>query len=129
VVVLDCVITHTSVWFLDREIHQLVTEVIPKAQVNPIPVTLVSLPGFTSCTNFDYDAPHFGQSGFRGISIFISDSLQVIKFSIPECGFHEHLWLLLSLNTNDYLLMVCIYCKLSLDKTSLTTHLFSQFHS
>ena len=52
-----------------------VTEVIPKAQVNPIPLSLISLPDFTLYTNFDCDAHNLGQSGFRGISIFISDSL------------------------------------------------------
>ena len=53
----------------------ILTEVIPKAQVNPIPLSQLAIPGYNFYINFDYNATNLGNSGQRGIIVYFSTIL------------------------------------------------------
>ena len=54
----------------------LLCEVIPKAQVLPISVALLSIPGFEMYSNFDPGIANLGRGGGRGICIFVNCRIQ-----------------------------------------------------
>ena len=87
----------------------LLTEVIPKAQVNPISPATLSLPGFRMYLNFQPGNDNLGRSGSRGICIFASLRLQTTEVSFPGCHFKEQLWIKIPLQGPDQLLIGCIY--------------------
>ena len=45
----------------------ILTEVIPKAQINPIPLSQLAIPGYNFYVNFDYNVGKLGQ---RGIIVY-----------------------------------------------------------
>ena len=49
----------------------IITEVIPKAQINPIPPSRLTIDGFNFYINFDYGVSNLGKSGKRGIIICV----------------------------------------------------------
>ena len=69
----------------------IITEVIPKAQVNPIPLSRLNIDGFSFYTNFDYNISNLGKSGKRGIIIYVSDSLTSLQTSVSDVAFEEQL--------------------------------------
>ena len=87
----------------------LLTEVIPKAQVHPIPPAILSIPGFTLYSNFDPGQPNLGSGGKRGICIYVRNQMQVVQVDFPAHSFEEQLWLKLKLANSDALLIGCIY--------------------
>ena len=87
----------------------LLTEVIPKAQVNPIPPAVMVIPEFNMYLNFDPSKSNLGGAGMRGICIFVSSSLQATEVFFPHSPFKEHLWLRIPLQSPDQLLIGCIY--------------------
>ena len=95
----------------------MVTEVIPKAQVHPIPPSLLAIDGYTLYTNFDLSMRNLGSSGTRGIAIFVRSSLQVSEVSFDCSDFREQLWLKIPLLGPDQLLIGCLYCSPSADGT------------
>ena len=49
----------------------LITEVIPKAQINPIDEARLNIPGFNVFLNFDPTLHNLGSSNCRGIAIYV----------------------------------------------------------
>jgi len=49
----------------------ILTEVIPKAQSNPIPLPQLAIPGYNYYVHFDYDASGLGKSGKRGVIVYL----------------------------------------------------------
>ena len=86
----------------------LVTEVIPKAQRNPIAPAQLSIPGYNVFTSFNPSFPNLGPSGTRGICIYAADHLRVSEVSLGYSSV-EHIWIRLSLVGSDSLLLGCIY--------------------
>ena len=87
----------------------LLTEVIPKAQVDPISPALLSIPGYSLYLNFDPSAPRLGASGIRGVAIYVKNMLRAMEVSFQGTIFQEQLWVELSLHGTDKLLIGCIY--------------------
>jgi len=65
----------------------LITEVIPKAQTNPIDQLRLNIPGFRVFLNFD---PTLGSSNSRGIAIYVSNTIVATEVSF-DSQFNEHL--------------------------------------
>ena len=78
----------------------LLTEVIPKAQAQPISTCLLALDDYALYTNFDPGRQNLGASGYRGISVYVSEKLQAseVVFTSP---FHEQLWVTINLINSD----------------------------
>ena len=60
----------------------IITEVIPKAQAQPIARVRLKLKGYHEVMNFDPDNVNLGQSGMRGIIIFTKESLKARIYDI-----------------------------------------------
>ena len=100
----------------------LLTEVIPKAQSLPIGVSRIAIAGYHLFNNFDADLSDLGKSGCRGIVIYVADCLHPFQVSYPS-GLNEHLWINISLDNNDNLLVGSIYRSPSSDKSTSTNDL------
>ena len=87
----------------------MVTEVIPKAQVSPLPAALLSLPGYNLYTNFNTSQANLGRSGSRGVCIFIKERLLSTEVSLYNSTSFEQLWVVLTLQNEDRLLVGCVY--------------------
>ena len=87
----------------------MITEVIPKAQVHPIPLSLLALPGYTVYLSFDNLKPNLGTSGQRGACIYVLDSLQVSEIYFPGNRFPEQVWIKMKLAGQNTLHAGCIY--------------------
>ena len=81
------------------------TEVIPKAQINPILETQISFKGYEIIKNFNYTDTNLGSSGKRGLAIYVKENLicREIKF---RGIFEDHVWVEISLKNKDALLDV-----------------------
>lgn len=86
----------------------LITEVIPKAQINPIDEATLNIPGFNVFLNFDPTLDNLGSSNCRGIAIYISDAINATELSF-DTQFNEHLWISIPLLNSDLLRIGCIY--------------------
>ena len=64
-----------------------IVEVIPKAQVHPIPLALLNLPGYKMYLNFDASSPNLGTSGRRGVATYASDRLKTTVTAISDNAF------------------------------------------
>ena len=78
----------------------LLTEVIPKAQALPISPSLLALDDYVLHTNFDPDRSNLGASGYRGISVYVSEKLQASEVAFTSL-FHEQLWVTVNLINSD----------------------------
>ena len=87
----------------------LITEVIPKAQLQPIESARLMLPGYQMYVNFDPSNSNLGPSGLRGICIYVSNVLQSCEVTFPDSDFSEQLWVRIKLLGGDSLLVGCIY--------------------
>lgn len=87
----------------------MVTEVIPKAQVNPISPALLAIRDYTMYTNFDLSTMNLGGSGTRGVAIFVHCSLHVSEVTFSPFNFKEQLWVAMTLVGSDRLLVGCLY--------------------
>ena len=56
----------------------MITEVIPKAQIKPIEAQLLHLESYDVYVNFDESATNLGDSGIRGVAIYVKEDLYVI---------------------------------------------------
>ena len=72
--------------------------------------------------NFDPDLLDLGKSGYREIVVYIADHFQCMQVSF-QSTFSEQLWISISLNRNEELLIGNIYWSPSLDKFSSTNRL------
>ena len=86
----------------------MLTEVIPKRQVNPIEESQITLNGYVRHTNFEISDSNLGASGIRGTAIFVKEELKGRKVTIMN-EFDDHVWIELQLKNNDKLLCGCIY--------------------
>ena len=87
----------------------VITEIIPKAQQTPITLARISIPEYSPYLNFDPDLPNLGSSGIRGIAVFISNQIDANETVIAGTDFSEQIWLEISLQDEDSLLLGCIY--------------------
>ena len=87
----------------------LLTEVIPKAQTNPVSTATLSLPNYNMYLNFDPASFNLGSSGCRGICIFVRSKWPATEVLLPSCPFSEYFWISLPFRGSDQLLVRCIY--------------------
>ena len=112
----------------DKPDIMLVTKVLPKALVNPIPTSKLTIHGYKFFINFDNDKSNLGISGKRGIIIYVFNTLISTQYSVPNCDFEEHLWAKVHLPKGHNLLVSCVYRSPSSDKAASTTLLCDLFH-
>lgn len=98
----------------------LFTEVIPKAQRNPIHEPQMKIAGYQLYTNFKFTDVNLGSSGIRGVAIYAKDSLKSNEIQI-DANYSDHLWIEIKLKGNDRLLCGCIYRSPTKDRAS-TVH-------
>ena len=87
----------------------LITEVIPKAQVQPIDPARLMIPGYKMYASFNPLDSELGSSGQRGICVYIADALQCCEVSFPKSKFSEQLWTRIKLEGGDSVLVGCLY--------------------
>ena len=100
----------------------LITEVIPKAQTNPIDEVRLNIPGFNVFLNFDPTLRNLGSSNCRGIAIYVSNTIVATEVSF-DTQFNEHLWVSIPLLGNNQLRVGCIYRSPSTDLATSTKSL------
>ena len=93
----------------DKPDVMLITEVIPKNQVNPIGEELLEIDGYKCTLNFNATDSNLGSSGIRGVAIYTKKSIKVSEKDIPMDGFRDHAWVEISLKNNKTLLCGCVY--------------------
>ena len=86
----------------------VITEVIPKAQEQPITRARLKLNGYHEIVNFDPDSFNLGRSGKRGIIIFTKENLKAHEFMLLS-SWEEHLWVKVNLIHGDWILVGGIY--------------------
>ena len=86
----------------------LFTEVIPKAQQNPIDENQIKIEGYEHYPNFNFSDKNLGSSGMRGVIIYVRDNISCKKVS-PSSTNRDHIWVELNLGKNDILLCGCMY--------------------
>ena len=94
----------------------MISEVIPKAQTFPLPLALLSIPGYKLYVNFDPTQANLGRSGCRGVCIYVRDDLPSAEVSLHRSSTLEQLWITLSLLSGDQLLLGCVYLSPSGDR-------------
>ena len=87
----------------------LITEIIPKNQVNPITQALLDIECYKSFLNFNPNNSKLGASGIRGVAIYYKESMVVneVDFSINGC--RDHAWIEIPTDKGESLLCGCIY--------------------
>ena len=88
----------------------IITEVIPKAQLNPIEAPLLEIDGYATHINFEPSEAesNLGVSGIRGVAIYTKENLcvNVVDFTTD---FKDRIWAEIHLSDHDSLLIGCIY--------------------
>ena len=96
------------------------TEVIPKAQKNPIHESLMNISGYDKYLNFNLEDSNLGSSGKRGVAIYIKESLSSTKIVLGT-KYADQIWIEVKLRNNDKLLCGCVYRSPSQQTTKETT--------
>ena len=104
----------------------ILTEVIPKAQCNSIPLSQLAIPGYNCYVNFDYNATDLGKSGKRGIIVYFSIAFSTKQIIFSNSLFEEYLLAELILPNNISLTLGGIYRSPNASKAE-STELFSDF--
>ena len=86
----------------------LFTEVIPKAQKNPILESQLNIPGYDCYVNFKYSDSDLGASGKRGVAIYVKSEIQSEEIKL-ETTYQDQIWVKIKLRRNDSLLCGCVY--------------------
>ena len=87
----------------------MITEVIPKAQKNPIPDVLLNIEGYELYKNFKEVDSNLGASGRRGVAIYVM-SILICEEITTEIALHnDQVWIEIDLRGNDKLLCGCVY--------------------
>ena len=86
----------------------MITEMILKAQINPILKPLPDIPGYNMYANFDNEEARLGASGIRGVAIYTKYELSVREVITTE-QHKDQIWAEISLIGKDTLLVGCIY--------------------
>ena len=93
----------------------LFTEVVPKAQRNPIEEIQIKLDGYEHYTNFNFTDRDLGKSGMRGVAIYVKDNMLSKKVQL-ENEYEDQIWVEISLRNKDSLLCGCMYRSPTRDK-------------
>ena len=103
----------------------LITEVIPKSQVNPITDALLKVDGYEYYLNFNWNDSNLGTSGIRGAAIYYKETMIVdeVKCSVNEC--RDHVWVEIPTEKNG-VLCGCVYRSQSNDTNIQSTKGISQ---
>ena len=96
----------------------LITEVIPKKQVNPITQALLNIDEYNCVLNFYPNDQNLGASGIRGVIIYSKKALEVIKVKFKIDGFQDHAWIEIPSKNGESILCGCIYRSPSYDSDS-----------
>ena len=89
----------------------LITEVIPKSQVNPITDALLKVDGYEYYLNLNCNDSNLGTAGIRGVAIYYKETMIVedVKFSVNEC--RDHVWVEIPTDKNGVRLCLQIPVK------------------
>ena len=93
----------------------MISEVIPKAQMNPIEEQTLDIAGYELYVNFKKSDCNLGASGIRGVAIFVRENRSAKEVTI-NTDFRDHVWVEISLTGNNTLLCGCIYRSPTNDK-------------
>ena len=69
----------------------LITEVIPKNQINPIAPALLDIEGYNCHLNYDPNISNLGRSRIRGVAIYSHKSIIVNEIDFLIVGQHDHI--------------------------------------
>ena len=95
----------------------MITEVIPKAQKNPIFEIQLDIEGYELYKNFNNDDLDLGASGIRGVVIYVKSILNSKDVTTEIAQQHkDQLWIEIELIGKDKLLCGCMYRSPSNDK-------------
>ena len=97
-----------------------ITECIPKAQVLPLDIALLNLPGYNLFTNFDAGEHGLGGKGVRGICVYVSSNIRATEFSFASYSHIEQIWIRIKLQGTDQLIAGCVYRSPSSDPVQST---------
>ena len=86
----------------------LFTEVIPKAQQNPIHETQIKIEGYQHFPNFNFTDSNLGASGIRGVIVYVKNNISCKEVK-AKTTYKDHVWVELSLGKGDSLLCGCVY--------------------
>ena len=86
----------------------LFTEVMSKAQKNPISEAQMKIEGYEIYNIFQYSEANLGASGIRGVAIYVKDDINYKGIKLQSI-FDDHVWVEISLRNGDNLLCGCIY--------------------
>ena len=86
----------------------MISEVIPKAQMNPIEEQTLDIAGYELYVNFKKSDRNLGASGIRGVAIFVRENLSAKDVTF-NTDFRDHVWVEISLTGDNTLLCGCIY--------------------
>ena len=95
----------------------LITEVIPKIQVNPITQALLNIDDYKCLLNFNPEYPNLGSSGIRGVAIYTKETLKVEELEVEVKGCKDHAWIEIHTANGESLLCGCVYRSPSNDST------------
>ena len=84
------------------------TEVIPKAQKNPILESQMTVPGFVPYVSFKFSDENLGASGKRGVAIYVRDNIPSEEIKL-KTAYEDQLWVQINLKGRDSLLCGCVY--------------------
>ena len=102
----------------------MITEILPKTQLNFISEAQLNIPGFTLFTNFPLNCDLSNATTGRGVVIYLSQKLKAAaQIHYSNSDFQEHLWVKVPLKGHDTLLIGCIYRSPSVDTLSSTNSL------
>ena len=68
-------------FIVDDEHDIMITEMKPKAQINPILKPLLDIPGYNMYAHFDNEEARLRASGIRGVAIYTNYELSVREVS------------------------------------------------
>ena len=86
----------------------LFTEVIPKAQRNPIFESQLNMPGYECYVNFKFTERDLGASGKRGVAIYVKSDIQSDEINLGT-PYDDQIWVKIKLRGQDSLLCGCVY--------------------
>ena len=87
----------------------MITEMLPKKQINEIPPTIWNINGYTQYLNFNTDDENPNLTDIRGTAIYIKREIITSEVKINESSYKDHIWVETHLEGNEKILIGCIY--------------------
>ena len=87
----------------------LITEVIPKSQVNPITNALLKVDGYEYYLYFNCIDSNLGRAGIRGLAIYYKETMSVEEVKVSVNDWRDHVWVEIPTDKNGVLLCGCVY--------------------